>query len=1159
MKTLAVFFVLFCGLNICLLSGQNLRNKEKNSTELNEEAKEYCDKGDYNTAIFYSEKALEQAKVEYGSQTQNYATFLNNLAYLYNLTGNYSKAESLYLESLEIKKKALGEEHPDYATSINNLAELYRSIGNYAKAEPLVLQALEIRKKSLGEEHPDYATSLNNLAYLYAEMGDYPKAEPLYLKSLEIYKKNFGIEHLDYITTLDNLAVLYMDMGNISQAKPIYLKSIEIKKKKLGEEHPDYAISLNNLASYYSTIGDFSKAEPLFLQAVEIYRKTLGEEHPEYATALNNLALFYYNTGSYSKAEPLYLKTLEIYLKTLGEEHSEYAQTLNNLAALYERLGNFSKAEGLYFQTLGILKKTLGEEHQHYSLSLNNLGLFYYNIGNYSKAEPLYLQSIAITKKNLGEENLDYALSLNNLASLYFDIGNYLKAVPLYLKALEIYKIKLGEENPDYARTLNNLANLYNYSGNYPKAETCFLQALEIRKKVFGTENYNYAISLNNLALFYSKTENYSKAEPLYLQALEIFGKIVGEKHPDYGSTLANLAGLYVETENYSKAEPLFLQSLAITKTSFGDEHPDYALNLINLGILYFKENSYLKAEQTLFQARDIYINTIEKNKNFLSEEEIEKYTISVFYNFEICQNFCLNYFNQNPTISAEALTTELFVKGTLLKSGIQLRQNILSSGDTAANNIFNEWINLRKELAHQYSKPVSEQREVKEKEENANELEKQLTRISADFRKQKEERKITWQQIQEQILSNSAAIEFTSFDYYNKGWTDSTVYAALVLKKDAKYPEFIFQFDEKRLQTLLSQNKAEEVDELNQLYSPSSDSSDLYHLIWQPLEPYLQGVDKIYFSPSGIIHSIDLQAIIAPDGKRLGEKYNMVQMSTTRNVVTSSGEPDRSSIALFGGIDYDYKPAGKDSITNPYYDFHKPELTTANRGGKEYFPPLEETKKEIEQIQKQFEANKIQTSLITGAQATEEAFKSLSGKSPKILHISTHGFFFPDIEKKKVEKKMMVFEEDKSVFKISENPLLRSGLIMAHGNYAWQKGSNPYEKEDGILTAYEIANLNLSNTDLVVLSACETGLGEIKGSEGVFGLQRAFKMAGVDYLMMSLWKVPDKETKEFMQTFYSNWLGGMKIRDAFRNTQLTMSKTYPNDPYKWAAFVLVE
>jgi len=290
-----------------------------------------------------------------------------------------------------------------------------------------------------------------------------------------------------------------------------------------------------------------------------------------------------------------------------------------------------------------------------------------------------------------------------------------------------------------------------------------------------------------------------------------------------------------------------------------------------------------------------------------------------------------------------------------------------------------------------------------------------------------------------------------------------------------------------------------------------------------------------------------------------LGEKYNMQQMSTTRNVANTSGEPDKNSIALFGGIDYDFKPVGKDSISNPDYDFHKPDLSTANRGGTEYFPSLEETKKEIEQIQKQFEANKSQTTSITGEQATEEVFKSLSGKSPKILHISTHGFFFPDLEKKKEENRMMSLEEDKSVFKISENPLLRSGLIMAHGNYAWQKGSNPYEKEDGILTAYEIANLNLSNTDLVVLSACETGLGEVKGSEGVFGLQRAFKMAGVDYLMMSLWKVPDKETKEFMQTFYSNWLGGMKIRDAFRDTQLTMSKAYPNDLYKWAAFVLVE
>ena len=1102
-----------------LLSYIGIENKlfAQDWDNLDQQATEYYNQGDYTNAIIYDEKALLQAKVEFGDSTQNYAVSLNNLAYLYEETGNYSKAENLYLKALDINKKVFGEEHPEYALTLNNLAALYQAIGNYTKAEPFYLQALEIRKEFLGENHPYYTS------------------------------------------TLCNLATLYQATGNFSKAEPLYLQSLAIRKKNLGEKHPEYAISLNNLALFYSNVGNFSKAEPLYLQALEIYEKNFGQEHPGNSSILNNLALLYMEIANFSKAEPLLLKALQIDKKIFGQEHPNYATSLNNLAGLYMDLGNFSKAEPLYLQSLAIRKKKLGEEHPDYGTSLNNLAGLYKAEGDFSKAEPLYLQSLAIRKINLGEEHPEYALSLNNLALFYSNIGHFSKAEPLYLKALEICKKVLGEEHTEYATIANNLASLYEKTQNFSKAEPFYLKALEINKKVLGEESPNYGTSLNNLGLFYYHTGNYSEAESLLLKALEFDKKTLGEENAGYSTSLNNLASIYQAIGNFPKAESFYLESIEIQKKLLRTEHADYAVLLTNLGVLYFETNNYVKAEQMFLLAKDIYIVNIEKNIDFLSQEEMEKYLTTVSNNFEIYKSFSLKYYRQKHIISIEALTIDLFAKSILLTSTMQLRQSILSRGDTATVRIFNDWMNERKALANQYSKPPAEQKGIEELEKHAEEIEKQLTRISADFRKQKKESKITWKQIQEQTPSNSATIEFTSFNFYNKGWTDSTVYVALLLKKNVEYPEIIYQFEEKELHNLLSPYKGEETVELNQLYSVSDDSSsDLYHLIWQPLEPYLKRVDTIHFSPSGMLHLIDLQAITTPDGKRLGEKYNLVQMSTTRNVVNTSGEPDKSSITLFGGIDYDFKPSTKDSITKET-DFQKPDLSTANRGGNEYWYPLEETKKEIEQIQQQFAANKNQTTLITGAQATEEAFKSLSGKSPKILHISTHGFFFPDVEKKKEDKRMMSIEEDKSVFKISEYPLLRSGLIMARGNYAWQNGSNPYEKEDGILTAYEIANMDLSNTDLVVLSACETGLGEIKGSEGVFGLQRAFKMAGVDYLMMSLWKVPDKETKEFMQLFYSNWLGGMKIRDAFRYTQLTMNKTYPNEPYKWAAFVLVE
>jgi CHAT domain-containing protein len=215
------------------------------------------------------------------------------------------------------------------------------------------------------------------------------------------------------------------------------------------------------------------------------------------------------------------------------------------------------------------------------------------------------------------------------------------------------------------------------------------------------------------------------------------------------------------------------------------------------------------------------------------------------------------------------------------------------------------------------------------------------------------------------------------------------------------------------------------------------------------------------------------------------------------------------------------------------------------------YLPFSEE---EVEQIKNSGTKNLFPVTLISGEQATEESLKELQGKrSPAVLHIATHGFFFPDPEQQKENKSV-----NQNVFKYAANPLMRSGLFFAGAYYTWTKNRSFTGLEDGIATAYEIANLYLPNSKLAVLSACETGLGDIRGSDGVWGLQRAFRIAGVKNLVMSLWKVPDRETSEFMTLFYENIFRQQTIADAFIATQAAMKNKYRNDPYKWAAFILV-
>jgi CHAT domain-containing protein len=338
---------------------------------------------------------------------------------------------------------------------------------------------------------------------------------------------------------------------------------------------------------------------------------------------------------------------------------------------------------------------------------------------------------------------------------------------------------------------------------------------------------------------------------------------------------------------------------------------------------------------------------------------------------------------------------------------------------------------------------------------------------------------------------------------------------------------------------------------------------STLYNLIWQPLIGLLEGINTVYFAPSGLLNSLSMAAIHCPGNKKLMEKYNLVQLSSTRIL----GMPNETQLVkdaiVYGGIIYDTdtvtllsnseKYDRKDEV---YLAFYQSEIEKTRSG----FMYLEGTELEAKIITDKLQKEGVSTKTLTGTDALEESFFALSSlSSPSIIHLSTHGFYYPDTISDENRKKLDLSSSGEIQFRYSDDPLLRSGLLMAGANLTWKGLQLPKGIEDGILTAREVSNMNLMNTQLVVLSACQTGQGDVKGSEGVEGLQRGFKMAGVRYIIMSLWQVPDKETTEFMEKFYNNWLGGYDIHEAFRNTQIKMRNKYKDDPFKWAGFVLME
>lgn len=1143
-------------------------------------------KRDYSEAEKWLLEALAIREKILGRQHADYATSITGLANLYRATNRLAKAEPLYEQALVIRRNVFGKENIEYARGLNNLALIYTDLNEYEKAEPLYLESKAVREKIVGKEHSDYVVSLQNLARLYIAMVKYEQAESLYSEICGIRAKLLGKEHPDYAASLNDRAVVFWKMGKYEQAKPLYLESKAIREKALGKEHPDYISSLNNLAILYWEMGNFEEAEQLFFEVKDILEKKLGKEHPDYANSLNSLATLYWKKGNYEKAEALLLESITILEKTLGKGHPDYSNCLNNLAILYSGMGNYEKAEPLIFEAKAIREKKLGKEHPDYANSLISLANLYKDMGDYEKAEPLHLEAKAILEKTLGKEHLDYATSLNNLAILYVDMGNYQKAEPLYLEAKAIWEKKLGKEHPDYAHSLNNLAILYSRMGKQEKIEPLYLESRAIWEKSLGREHYLFANSLNNLANLYWRMGNYERAEPLYLEAKVIREKVFGKKHPEYARSLNNLANLYLKMGNYEKAEPLFLETQAILEIALGKEHPDFAQSLSNLATLYWATGDFDIAGSYLLEAGAIEKPLLIKAIRHLSERELASY-IAKFTN-KLNRNFS---FDQTQTgISDASYDNILFHKGFLLNAN--LRINHLTLSDPAAAENYNRLKTCHRRLAAEYAKPTAERKNVAELEEKANTLEKELTRSVAGFGEAL--RQVNWQEVQAALKPGEAAIEFIRFHYHNPYQTDSTLYAALLLlparaslpagawqagakagsDPNPNSPAFIPLFEEKQLDALLAPLAGQGSGGLNELYGGKAGQS-LYRLLWSPIEPHLTDVKTVYYSPSGLMHRLNVGALAVAEGTILADRHELVCLSSTRQLVAAPASVTATATAtalVYGGIKFDMDSTSYSARRNLQND-------DGNRGGlsfaqsdstfrEDVWQYLKWSEKEADNVQNILAKAGIAAEARKGWQATEESFKQIGRPlqgdkkpSPRLLHISTHGFFFPDPSPSQGKEKRDTppLGGDEPVFKISDHPMIRSGLVFAGANHAWKTGKPLGNREDGILTAYEISQLDLRNTDLVVLSACETGLGQIEGNEGVYGLQRAFKIAGAKYLVMSLWQVPDYQTQELMTVFYRNMLEGkMPVRQALHAAQNEMRKKR-YEPFYWAGFVLLE
>ncbi|MBE9098234.1 tetratricopeptide repeat protein, partial [Vacuolonema iberomarrocanum] len=1049
---------------------------------------------------------------------------------------------------------------------LNNLALLYQAQGNYVVAGPLYERALAISEMALGENHPNVAMALNNLALLYQAQGNYVVAGPLYERALAISEMALGENHPNVAMALNNLAGLHQAQGNYAAAEPLYERALAIYETALGETHPDVAMSLNDLAGLYQAQGNYAAAEPLYERALAIYEMTLGETHPDVATSLNNLALLYQAKGDYVAAEPLYERSLAIRETTLGENHPSVATSLNDLALFYREQGNYVAAEPLYERSLAIRETVLGENHPFVATSLNNLAELYRAQGDYVAAEPLYERSLSIRETTLGETHPDVATSLNNLAELYRFQGNNGAAESLYQRAIAIYEAALDENHPSIAASLNNLALLYQAQENYEVAEILFQRSLAILEATLDQNHPEVASNLNNLALLYMVQGDYETAEPILQRSLTVLEMTLGENHPTVGSILGNLAGLYQEQGNYGTAELLFQRSLAIHEIGLGENHPDVAISLANLAMLYRAQENYALALPLYERVTRIREMQLVLTLAVTSEARRRAYlnTLSGETNSLISFNL------QNaPEAASLALATVLRRKGRVLdataESFLALREQLTPENQA----LLDELQTVETQRANLFfGSPIEGQAELlAELEARAEGLKNTLARQSAEFRE--EIQPITLEAVQQQIPADGALVELVHYRPVDatasrqEQWS-APRYAAYVLFRDGT----IRSVDLGDAAALDAQVFAFR----DALRNPRSNiqplARELDAMLMQPIRELTGDATHLLMSPDGALNLIPFAALMDESNTYLAERYTFTYLTSGRDLLRMQREatPGQGPVLVanpdYGAIPPTPPHQGGNQAQRPPYEGGFRGISnqrSSDFGSLNTFAPLPGTEEEAAAITPLL-SNPL---VLDGANATEEALKQVD--RPSILHIATHGFFLQDQDCLAVPNTRSGREAFVDIISTDdvdcvptprnvENPLLRSGLVFAGVN---QRDQFPDGSEDGVLTAQEVAQMNLRGTQLVVLSACETGLGNVVNGGGVYGLRRAFVLAGAESQLMSLWKVDDFGTSELMQGYYERITRGMGRSEALREVQRELLDTGAyQHPYYWAGFI---
>jgi CHAT domain-containing protein/lipopolysaccharide biosynthesis regulator YciM len=905
-----------------------------------------------------------------------------------------------------------------------------------------------------------------------------------------------------------------LSAGKYAEAVPPGEKAIELREQSLGAEHPDLILMLAHLAAVYYSRGNFAKHQALCQRGLAIAEKTLGPEHWKVALMLYNLALFHVNGDSdFARAESLFQRALAIQEKALGAEHPLTASTVADLGTIYRIKGELARAEPLFQRALMALEKALGEEHSYVTNALAKLAALYREMGDYAKAEPLN-QRVAAIWERLNHPML--ALALNNLANVYRDAGDYDKAEPLYERAIAI-KEKIAPGHQDTA------------------------------------------IFRLSLGLLYHRRGDYAKAAPLYLSALATFEKALGPNHQRVGEVLGLLAELYVINGDYAKAEPLFQRVTALFEAAWGADYFNLAGVFVYRARMAAAQGKIAEAVAFQTRANAIIEYNLALNLAIGSERQKLAYLTKLPEQMNQAIGLHVRFAAEDLAARELAATAVLQHKGRVqeaLSDGLASLRRRFSAEDQALLDRLNGVTSELARLALNGPRGLSlaeHRKKLKPLEEQRDTLESEISRRSAGFYARSQP--ATLAAIQSAIPDDAALIEIAVYRpadvIANQAKTDDKPrYIAYVMRKQGEVRW-------RELGGAMEIDK--EIDELRKaLRDPRRRDAQqlartLDQKIMQPLRPLLGDATQLLISPDGALSLIPFEILVDEQNGYLVERFSCTYLTSGRDLLRLQvarqsksspvifanplfGEPEllvtaKTRIPKLRGIGVDSRAGKRQSETSGA------DLSNI------YFAPLGGTHLEAQAIKSLF----AEAAIWTGTQATESLLKKVA--APRIMHIATHGFFLTDTPQASdtgAEKTRAI----NTGVKI-ENPLLRSGLALAGANLNKNSG------DDGILTALEATSLNLWGTKLVTLSACDTGVGEVKNGEGIYGLRRAFVLAGSETLVMSLWPVSDYVTRELMTAYYKGLKQGQGRGEALRQVQLAMLKRKGREhPFFWASFI---